>query len=133
MDVIDLIAIKQAYEDGSQIEYRHKVYDHDWVTAKAEPVWNLDEYEFRIKDDSNVCVPYRNGNEFVAARQEHGPKIVTKDKSGKEIILEPWTVRDTSVCICLGNKYTYTKYSCLADNEMFRWEDGTPCGKTANA
>jgi hypothetical protein len=118
MEIKEIIAVLQAFENGEEIEWSYK-QSKDWYILGSTPMWSFGAYNYRIKPKQKY-IPFDYNDDLVG-------KVIKSNKSDK-VVNHPklMIVRQENLQIKVEDYYPIT-YKDLLENYIFL--DGSKCGK----
>lgn len=128
MTTKEMIDVMLAYERGEQIEWRIKNGNRGWGKQRKPPVWDWNNFEYRVKPQSTYR-PYKNADEFLQAQKEHGMYLV---RLLDDEYVFPMQAQYNFVAVAEINITDFVFHARKIKNkkllESYQWQDGTPCG-----
>ena len=121
----EMIEVMQAYDRGEIIEVNYFLASKDNWVACGTPVWDWDNFDYRVKPKKSY-VPFDTPEEFFAAQRKHGEFVENKESGEK---MNAYVDKNGIVILSTALNCTYTFESLRTLFGCYKFSDGTPCGK----
>jgi len=132
-DLDYMIAVMQAAKEGKEIEAKYLRgcnSNCEWGYSSHQ-LWDWDHYDYRIKTEEPKpeYVPYESAEEFLQAQRVHGKCVNDSYVAGLGVCV-PYINTDNDIILEKGHrKQEYYCIDLVKLLELFKWQDGTSCGK----
>lgn len=130
MTTAEKIAVMQAFEDGEKIECADLCRPNNWTGLK-HPLWNWQDYKYRIKPKEPHYLPYKDTEEMIVDYRQRF-KVKSPPHAMPLIWVKHIVSGEIMFITVFGRDYVYSHNSVYGLNYLYKectYLDGSCVGK----